>query len=450
MRPTLSDSPRMSSGRIGALQQLRLSLFGAPRSIVSIPRRTVGYFFLYLGLCAVVLGLTAWMIGRSEGFVRGLLLTYLFPESWHDAMGLVVDKFLDRQIRAVLANATIGGSLLMVSLLLFPVKEMLSASFEREAQLIDDPIGEHPLWEQAWEEIKLFLAYIAIQGTVFWIGYSPVTWRQTLALVISYTFLFVSFSIDFIAPPLQRHKGHYSRILKTLATHPIATVVFGAVFAAPGIFVSTVVLADAELTAPRSMAILFGTNVVAIACAATAGTWLGAKLFSDFARTKRSGMPARVVTWTLFGGLLLANVYAFGAVGMAVHKKSQIFKCDYSVQWSSFDVDLPGVTSMLKGSVDVGIGFDVVIHNSTSVDVELEDNRIEIRHQGDLVGTTKINPIQVGAGQTSTQNIKLQLDVNATFVRRGRSLLSRDAWTITLYIAVAPGFDFPIYLLTDN
>ncbi len=437
-------SKRFSQGR-----QLVDALIRAPLSIFRIPPRTAVYLVIYLGLCGLVLAVTGWILSRSEGIVRGLLLNYLFPESWHQTLGMVVDKFLDNQLRAVLANATIGGSLLMVSLFLFPVKELLSASFEREAKLIDEPVSEHPLWLQAWEEIKLFLAYIATMGSVFWIGYSPQSWRQVLALVISYTFLFVSFAIDFIAPPLQRHQGHYSRILKTLANHPVATLVFGAVFAAPGIFVSAVVLADHDITEPRSIAILFGTNVVAIAWAAVAGTWLGAQLFSDFAKTRRSPVPARMVSWIIFGGLLAANAYAFGTVAWSVHHKSQILKCDYTVDWASFELDRPGFGSMLSGKLDVGIRFDVEIHNPTSIDVELEDNRIEIRHRGDLLGISQISPVRIGHGATITQTVELKLNVDTRFIRRGSSLLDKDAWTLTLLFEVGPGFDFPIYLLSN-
>ncbi len=436
----------MSSSRIGWGEQLRFAC-AAPASLFRLPAKTWGFFFIYLGLCAVVLGIAGALMARSEGVLKGVFLAYLLPESWRGALGLVVDRFFEVQLRTVIANATITGALLLVTLLLFPIKEMLSASFEKEAALIDDPVREHPLWLQAWEEVKLFLAFLAIQGSVFWIGYSPSSWRGIAANVVSYGFLFVSFSIDFVSPPLQRHEGCYSRILKTLFGHPIATVVFGAIFAAPSILVSQLILADSDLTSARTLGILFATAVASIAWAAVAGTWLGAKLFRDFEQTERSAVPARIAAWLVLGGLLLANAYAYGALGIAVHKKSQILKCDYSVAWSSFELETPGLGSLISRKVELGVSFEVKIENPTSVPVEVEDNRLELRHNGDLVGTGALRPVRVEAGATVTKRVGLELDVDVDFALRGRALLKREPWKLTLFLEVAPGLEFPIFLL---
>ena len=375
------------------------------------------------------------------------MLAYLFPESWREALGFVVDRLLDVQLKTIVANATITGALLLVTILLFPIKELLSASFEREARLIDDPVREHPLWLQAWEEIKLFLAFIAIQGSVFWIGYSPASWRGIAASVVSYGFLFVSFTIDFTSPPLQRHEGCYSRILKTIFGHPIATLVFGAIFAAPSILVSQVFLANAELASTRTIAILFSTAVVSIAWAAVAGTWLGAKLFDDFEQTRRSKLPSRILAWLALGGLLAANAYAYGALGLAVHKKSQILKCDYSVAWDSFELETPGLGSILSRKLKVGVSFEVEIANPTSAAVEIEDNHFELRHEGALVGTGRLLPLRVEGGATITKRVGISLDVDADFALRGAALLKREPWKLTWFIEIASGFELPIYLL---
>ena len=436
----------MSQGRIGAGQQLILA-FRAPFALFRLPAKSWVYLAIYLALSAGVLSLAGWLITRSEGAAKGLLLAYLFPEAWHSTLDFVADRFFATQLRAILANLTITGALLLVSILLFPIKELLSASFERESKLIDDPESEFPLWLQGWEEIKLFLAFIAIQGSVFWIGYSPASWRGIAASIVSYGFLFVSFSIDFISPPLQRHEGCYSRILKTLFGHPVATVVFGAIFAAPSIFVSQVLYADADLTAGKTLAVLFATAVVSIAWAAVAGTWLGAKLFRDFEQTKRAKVPSRVLAWLALGGLLFANGYAYGALGIAVHKKSQILKCDYSVEWSSFKLEKPGLGSLLQRKIDVGVSFEVEIENPTQFAVELEENRFEVRHEGALVGTGKLSPVRVEAGETVVKRVGVKLDIDANLVLRGRTLLEQEPWSITLLIDVAPGFDFPVYLL---
>lgn len=429
---------------IGPARQIALALT-APLSLFALPKKTWGYFALYLALCAVVLGGSGYLIFRSENLMRDLVLAYLFPDSWHSAMGFVADRFLEAQSKAVLANVAVIGSLAMVSLLLFPFKEMLSASFEREAKLITDPVQEHPLWEQGWEEIKLFVGVLAIQGAVFWIGYTTVGWRVVAAAVLGNLLTFAVYAVDFIAPPFQRHYGHYSRILKTLAMHPIACLGFGAIFAAPALIATT---AFGDMRLETMVGLTCAINVVGIAWAAVAGTWLGSKLYPDFVRTKRSSIPARVLTWLVVGGLLVFNGYTFGSLTWSVHKKSQILKCEYSLVWTSFDVDLPGLGSLLADKPEVGVSFEVEIKNPTSTPVELEENRIELRHQGDLLGTAKLRSFRVDAHSTARQRVGASLGLSPkTIAKRNTSLLSLESWTITLYIQVAPGFEFPVYLV---
>jgi uncharacterized protein involved in cysteine biosynthesis len=429
---------------IGPARQVALVL-AAPLSLFRLPRKSWGYFILYLTLCALVLGGSGYFIFRSEDLFRDLVLAYLFPESWHPAMGYVADRFLEAQSRIVIANLAVVGSLGLVAILLFPFKEMLSASFEREAGLINDPEEEHPLWEQAWEEIKLFIGVIAIQGTVFWIGYTTTGWRVVAAAVLGNVLTFAVYAVDFISPPFQRHYGHYSRILKTLAVHPIASLGFGAIFAAPALIAST---AFTDMRLESMVAWTCAINVVGIAWAAVAGTWLGSKLYPDFKRARRSSPPARVLVWLLVGGLLAGNVYTFGALTYSVHKKSQLLKCEYSMVWSSFRVDLPGLTAMLRDEVKLGLSFEVEIENPTGTPVELEENRIELRHQGDLVGTARLEPFRVDGGAAVTQRVGAGVAVAPSFIAKRRlSLLDAKSWSITLFVEVAPGFEFPVYLI---
>lgn len=429
---------------IGPRRQLALAL-AAPLSLFTLPRKTWAYFALYVGLCGLVLGGAAYVIINSEDLIRDLLLAYLFPESWHPAMGMVADRFLETQSRLVLGNVAVMASLGLVALLLFPFKEMLSASFEREARLIADEEEEHPLWEQAWEEIKLFVAVLAIQGTIFWIGYATTGWRVIAAVVLGHALTFAVYAIDFISPPFQRHYGHYSRILKTMASHPLASLTFGAIFSAPALVSFG---AFKSMSLESAVGWTCAINVVGIAWAAVAGTWLGSRLYPDFKRTKRSSLPSRLLLWLVIGGLLAGNAYTFGSLTWAVHKKSQVLKCHYSVKWSSFDVDLPGLTAMLRDEVALGLSFEVEIENPTITPVELEENRIELRHQGDLLGTARLEPFRVEARSTATRRVGASIKVAPSFIAKRRlSLLEASAWSLTLYLQVAPGFEFPVYLI---
>lgn len=411
----------------------------SPLAVAKLPARSWGWVAVYLALAAGVLGVTGWLIVAHAGALRAAVLRYLFPESWHFAAGYVVDRFFEAQQVAILMNAVIAGSLLLVTILLFYVKEMVSASFEEGAGLTGKPIRELPLWMQAWEEIKLFLMFVAVQASIFWIDYPPGKWRAIAALVLSYGFLFFTFAIDFLSPVMQRHEGHYSRILKAILRHPIAALAFGALFAAPSI--------AAGLLWPMNVAAVFAANVVGTAWAAVAGTWLGAKLLGDFEATRRSGWPMRIAAWLALLGLLCWNGYRFGALVLSVHHKSQVLKCEYKVDLDSFGVDTPSLSALLDDKVEVGVHFDVTIHNPTEYEVVIEKNRLELIHGGDPIGVSKLSPVTVEPGATVQHRVELTLEVTASRLGKGLDLLDPDKWEITLYLEVAPRFEFPIYLL---
>jgi hypothetical protein len=419
----------------------------SPASLFRLPLRCWRLFFLYLGLAAALVGLAAGLLIAFRADLRSALIGFVFPESWHLAVEMLIDRFADQQERIVLINAMVASSLLLVSAALFPVKEFLSASFERHGSLTEEPVTEHPLWLQAWEEVKLLLMFVAVQASIFWIGYHPASWRQLIAIVLSHLVIALSFSADFISPIFQRRRGRYSRILKTLARQPLASLAFGALFAAPAITVGHMWARYPDWSTGIAVTVLFSIKVVSIAWAAVAGTWLGAKMLPTFAKTRRASLATRVIAWVLVGGLLAANGYAFGAVGRAVLHKTQVFKCHYRVDPASFGIRKPSLVGLLADRVGAGVYFDVEIENPTAIDVRLEQNRLEVRHGGSVVATTRLAPITVPAGERRVQRVDLQVGLTPSALRKGRALLQADEWRIVLYIEVAPGFDFPIYLL---
>jgi hypothetical protein len=260
--------------------------------------------------------------------------------------------------------------------------------------------------------------------------------------------LFFSFSIDFIGPVFQRHEGYYSQIIKLLARRPLTSLAFGAIFAAPALIVAHLWALNPDWSWDKSIAVIFGANVVSVAWAAVAGTWLGCRLLDDFEATPRANPITRVGAWMLVLMVLGYNGYTFGSTGLSVYHKTQILKCDYSVDWSSFSFDKPSLMGMLTTrKVDVAIHFDVKIRNPTQIDVELEDNRVEVQHKGAHIATGKLSPAKISAGETVEQTVDFSLSISPLELRKGRDLLDKDAWEIVLYLQVAENFEFPIYLL---
>ena len=435
-------------------RQLALAAVEAPAAVRRLGKKSAAWLVAYLAAAAVVLGVVAVLVSRHHQDALAVAMDYVIPRDWQFAAKMLIEKFFAQQEQLVVTNLTIAMALLVVQITLFPLKEMVSASLEEDAALVPEPVEEHPLWFQAWEEVKLLLAMLTAQGTIFWIGYSDDPLRRKAALVLSFVVLFASVAIDFLSPVLQRHKLRYSQILKSLLAHPLLTFGFGALFAAPAIAATTIAAAHPAWGMPTQLGVAFGGQVIGIALAAIGGTVAGAPLVAD-ARTRRRSHPVvRVLAWVVLLGLLGWNVFRFGAIGRSLHHKSQILKCDYVVDWSSFRPELPSALDLARAinrdAITVRASIDVTVTNPTAVDLEIEDNRVEVRHAGKLVATSQLPRLAVDAGETKRVTLTLPLTVPPSQVMEIRSLITTQDWTITLWLEVADGFDFPVYLMTNS
>lgn len=436
---------------LGIGTQLKLAGVDATTAVRRLRRRSAAWLATYLVASIVVLGIVAWAIIANHEHVLDLLLDYVLPEEWQFASKLLIQQFFAQQEQAVITNAAIVASLMVVQITLFPIKEMVSASLEEDAQLVGEPTEEHPLLFQMWEEIKLFVFLLVAQGTIFWIGYSTDPGRALLATVLSYLVLFASVAADFMSPVLQRHKLRYSSILKSMLSHPLLTFGFGAVFALPAIIAARIAVDHPTWSFTTQLCVSFGAQVIGIALAAIGGTVAGAPLIPDARTRKRSRPAARVLAWAVLLGLLAWNSYRFVAVGRALHHKSQILKCEYTVDWDSFRADTPSAlelaSALRTNSITVGVSFDVTIKNPTSTLVEIEDNTLEVRQKTQLVAETRIPRLRVAPGATEKVAIDLPLTIKPSAVLRIRELISTEGWSMTLFVRVADNFTFPIYLL---
>jgi hypothetical protein len=427
------------------LAQLVHTLWHAPLSPLRMGRRARLFLALYMLLAGALLALLAWLLLRHASDIKAALVGYLLPESWSLAGYLLLDNFLAQQTKAVVVNAVVSGTLVLVSVLLFPVKEQASLAFEREARLTDQPIHEFPLWFQGWEEIKLVLLYLAAQMSVFWIGYHPHPGHKAAATALSFVYLWSTVALDFISPLLQRHRLRYSQILKTLLGHPLAMLGFGALFSLPAVLAGMYVKTHPGLAARPAVALLFGGNLLSIVWACAGGTWLGARLLEPAAATPRSAGVSRLLAWTALLLLLGGNGYVFGSLALSVQRKSQLLKCHYSVDPATLRLTRPSISGLLRGRAELGLHFELTVYNPTRFDVELEDNRLEIRHGQTLVARSRLTPMRVPAGQTQRQHLALRLILDPTALLKGRALLT-DKWTVTLYARIARGIELPIYI----
>ena len=435
-------------------QQVVLAAVDAPTAVRRLRKRSVVWLAIYIAAATAVLGIVATLIVRHEDGILQMVLDYLVPADWQPAARMLIRRVLDQQEKAVLINAALTASLLAVQILLFPIKEMVSAAIEEEGDLVGEPFDEHPLWFEAWEEIKLFLFMLAMQGSIFWLGYSDDPVRGKLALVLSYAVLFASVGIDFLSPVLQRHKLRYSQMIKSFVAHPVLLFGFGAVFALPSILVARAAATHPQWTLSTQIAVAFGVQILGVALAAVGGTVAGAPLVADAKRRGRVAWPVRVVAWVAMLGLLGWNAYRFGTVGRSLHHKSQLLKCDYKIDTASLHADTPSafdvVTGLRSDRITITAGFDVTVTNPTSVDVEIENNHLELRQQGQLIAQAQLPRGKVPAHSVQRLAVTVPLSVAPSQALRIRQLLTTKDWSLTLYLEVADGFEFPIYLLTTD
>lgn len=419
----------------------------SPAALFRMRGPTWALFVLYVASCVAVLGAAAWLLVETEGSLRTALLDYVFPDSWHVPAAWVLDRFFATQQQAVLINALASGSIVLVSVLLFWLKEFVSASYESHGKLTSHPINEHPLWEQGWEELKLFAMYVAAQGAIFWVGYPPDALLRGIALALSYALLFVMFAVDFLSPIMQRHGGHYSRIFKTLLQHPVASLTFGALFSLPPIVAGRLWEGNPQWPMTTAVVVLFSANLLAIAWAAIAGTWLASKMLPCFLETRRAGAPSRAVAWVALVAVLATNAYAFAAVGRSLHHKSQLLKLDYNVDLTSLSIETPRLRDLLGGEAAGAILFELSVHNPTEFDVEIEDNRIEVKHAGEKIAETALPRLAVRSAETVSAAVRIPLSVRPSMLAKGLDLVDLKSYDVTLYLQLAPNFEFPVYLV---
>jgi len=345
----------------------------------------------------------------------------------------------------------VAGGLVLVSVTLFPVKEKLSEVFERDAQLSKEASVPLPLWVEAIEEMKWLLAYLTCAGALFWLGYYPGEWRDSLALCGSYILLFVTFAVDFVSPILFRHRHRYGVIFRLLMRRPLVSLVFGATFAAAPILASELflhgrldVIGSWPIWAP--IVIVLIVEVVAIVWACIGGTYLGSQLLEE-AKTYSPTHPlVSVSVWSLIGLVLFSLSRLFGGAAVSLYEHSRLLRCEFSVEWRSVRPLMPSVSSLLSGEVDTGFGFNVGIYNPTDGPIRFDRGRIELIHDDVVIGDGELPRVELTAGESQTRRIEVDVVLELVDILRAEELMELDGWSAIVHLQLTDGTEFPIFL----
>jgi hypothetical protein len=426
-------------------EQLTEAFVRSPLTVFQLKRASSKALCLYLTSAFIVFGLAALLLLNNQDLIRQALFDYLFPSSWHDNVDQLVSIFFESQAKLVLSSMMLGASLVAASILLFPIKEHYSAAFEKDAVFQNSPVEEFSLIRQALEESKLLILYLTAQMLSLWIGLYPYSWATGLSVTLSMLFLFFFFALDLISPTLQRHKIAYKIIIKVLFKNPFAALGFGLFYSVPLLFLGNAILRFESLSIIEISSIMFLANIVMLALAVPAGTHLASKLLTE---TRELKPPSKKNIRIVYACIMLTfcvGLFLHSRLALSLHHKSQILKCEYSVVWSTFDINMPSWESLKNGQPVSTIVFDLAIKNPTPFDLSIEENVLSAKQNNQLVGTVDVSGFDVASGETVTKHITINAAMTTQSLSNFTGLL--DGWQLNLEFELSPGIPFTVKLL---
>ncbi len=401
-----------------------------------LDRRAWALFFVYLAAAGgVVTGFALLLLALGPDAKRALL-EYIFPEHWRLAGNMLFDRFLGRLGRQVLAIFILNGGMAAISMTCFAIKEILSRRIEHGNPLLDHGHEPWPLWRQAIEEVKFAVMYLLAYNVIFWIAYFPWETNRLAAKVLSYSVLFVFFNITFLCPLFLRHRIGYGRMVRTFFARPFAAFGYAGFFLAPALTAAWLLEGQPLGTV---VVVLLGIHVLTVAPAASAGTWVAARLLPVASAMRPARLISRLIGALGMLALLAGSGWVYAQLASSIHAKTQILKCQYRVDWSSFEYHLPSLTDL-----SVGLSMEIEITNPTEMDVLIEDSRLEITNNKKHFSTVQVGRIEVPAGETRRQEVDLRIEISLGRLLEYRDLLSKP-WEFTLWVEVTEDWEFPVY-----
>lgn len=426
------------------VKQIHNALTAPPKSLSKLNRESAIWLAIYLVLALAVFGLVSAILMENEDRIRQAIFSYIFPNSWHGLAGWIEGFFFESQTKIVLVGMILSGSVIAASVLLFPLKEKCSAVYEVESGLSSGSTEEFPLLLQALEETKLVLLYLTAQLSILWIGYYPYAWASWLSSTLSILFLFYTFGLDLIAPTLQRHRIRYNTILKLLSKNTLLTLGFGCVFSLPMIGLGAVIVSIEDLSLVQMSSILFLLNILTITLAIPVGTYIAVQLFPDVQTTKPPSLTTRRWGYSCLALLLLVNLFFHGRLLQSFHHKSQFLKCEYQVDWDSFNLDTPGLSALFSGKSEIDFSFILQVKNPTAFDLVVENSTLTLEQYGKEFAKVDLDEFSVRSGEVKNNTIHLKSKLDAEALSNFVNLL--NGWDIKLEFELFPGIPFAVYV----
>jgi hypothetical protein len=432
------------------------TLIGAPPALLRAGKASWKALAVWGVLAALICFLLAELLVRGLEPAQEWLLSRYLPERFMSAGRWALETIAGEQLRATLVSSAVTGSMLLVSALLFILKERASAIFETESGAAVGRQGkEAPLWQIALEELWLIVLYAALSMASFWIGYGGAPWRHMLAAGLTHALLGFTLAADYIAPAMQRHGWKYPQIVRCIWHRPGLSVVFGLLFGAPVLVAVHLFGKPLPVEVERSITIIAVTQLLCLATAIWVGTWVGARLAIAEDPKLAPGLPKAVHAATLT--VVTFSAVTFGSLIHSAYQALPLLKCHYRLVPGGWEVDLAGFGAELELALE--------IENPTPWDAKIGPNRLELAHGGSMLLATALPEAAISAGAKQRHSITVPIELEGGLAKKGLSTLwtikqeglkaaAKDAiggigqideYDLTLYLET-PWMDFPVYL----
>jgi len=350
------------------------------------------WFLIYLLSAGVVLGtLLALGIHFGPGCKDWLLESFV-PADWHPVIADFTDRLFAQEFRNFLVTSGIGIGLVVIGLTLFPLKEKLSSTYERERFPDLDRPREPSLLQQGVEELKFAGLYLVLQGLSLSLA---IYGYQFASAGLSISSLVLAMTLDHCAPFFQRRgRSLHGIVWLLLRNAPLRSLALGALFIGPVILLEKFLPPDLPPLAAISLLVL--TEVIGMAFATLTGCHLGASLVT-LNPTLASSPPPK--TWTITYRTALATLtiwlgifFGWWAKGTLTHHR--LIRCHYRPDWRNTTLQIRETTIHLTLPIEVS--------NRSHGKIDPTGLVVTLQGEGVLDGTVTLEGPAIGPGESGT------------------------------------------------
>ncbi len=356
------------------------------------------WFIIYVLAALLVLGGLLNLGVHLGPKLEDWLMAKFIPEVWQSTVDDLIHRLFRDELRSFLVTSGFGLGIVIIGLTLFPLKEKLSATYEKERFPELEKQAQAPLWRQGLEEVKLAGLYLILQGMSFYLAMQGQTTLATLGSSLSVAYLVGAMAFDHCAPFFQRRDRKLHGILWIFLRHaPLRTFLIGLICIGPVLLLEKTL--PSSLSPTIAISILVFTEVLGMACATLLGCHLGAALLKEDPKLILNPPPRswtisyRAVVLTL--SIWLVIFFGWWAKGAITH--ASFLKCRFRPLWQEAEIRLRD-TSMI-------VSLPVQVRNRSEGSIDPTELTIEIQGKGIIEGEVMLQgPIIQGS---ETKNLEL-------------------------------------------